>query len=153
MQVLIKKYTKEQIPEVVMFERRLREEEDVYGWDIDEAYIKNLEKSFDDNRFGNALSFIAYIGDKVVGRIDATLLPSYCEGDIKAYLDWICVLKSYRHQGIAQILLGKLKEELRDMKILDLIAMIASNEESLKFYQSIPNAKIRDQRIWIRTDS
>ena len=36
-------YTRERIPEVVDFERRLREEEPFYSWEIDEAYQKRVE--------------------------------------------------------------------------------------------------------------
>lgn len=75
------------------FERRLREEED-WGWEIDDAYISAVEKSFDDRSFDGSVSLLAYVDGKVVGRIDACLLASRFDGSKKAYLDWICVLKS-----------------------------------------------------------
>ena len=40
---------------------------------------------------------------KVVGRIDSTKVCSHFDGSTKAYLDWICVIKSNRHRGVAQI--------------------------------------------------
>lgn len=52
-------YTRERIPDVMDFERRLREEEPFYNWEIDEAYQKRMEAAFDDPRFVNAVSLLA----------------------------------------------------------------------------------------------
>ena len=145
----IQKYTKDKIPDVLDFEARLRQEEDFWGWEIDEAYIQAVENSFEDNAFKNAISLLAYRENKVVGRIDAALIASHFDGSIKAYLDWICVIKSHRHQGVAQCLLNALKEELKQRHIDTLIALTAANEEAQRFYKSIPNSQMRDVGIWI----
>ena len=149
MNLTIKPYTKDKIPDVVDFENRLREEEDFWGWKIDDDYIKSVEKSFDDSTFDNAISLLAYDNDKVVGRIDSTLIASRFDGSKKAYLDWICVIKSYRHKGIAQRLLEELKEILKGKNIDTLIALTAANEEAQSFYKSIPDSEMRDVGIWI----
>ena len=99
-------YTQERIKDVLAFERRLREEENFWGWEIDEAYEAAVERSFQDPRFANALSLLAYREGQVVGRIDAVLICSRFDGSVKAYLDWICVLKSQRHRGAAQALMA-----------------------------------------------
>ena len=145
----IRPYTKERSPDVLDFEQRLRAEEDVWGWEIDEAYIQCVKESFQDGRFENALSFLAYREERVIGRIDAVLLPSHFDGSIKAYLDWICVLKSCRHQGAAQALLAALKSELKSRGVDTLIALTASNEEAQHFYKSIPDSEMHDVGIWI----
>ena len=85
----------------------------------------------------------------VAGRIDAVLLPSHFDGSVKAYLDWICVIKSYRHQGIAQALLDELKKQLKERGVTTLIALTASNEEAQRFYRSIPDSEMKDTGIWI----
>ena len=131
------------------FEKRLREEEDFWGWEIDEAYVKAVEKSFDDSAFRDSISMLAYDGHNVVGRIDSTVIASHFDGSKKAYLDWICVIKSRRHMGVAQALLQTLKETLKGMGISTLIALTASNEEAQRFYKSIPNSEMRDIGIWI----
>lgn len=59
------------------------------------------------------------------------------------------VLKSYRHRGVAQRLLETLREILKARHIDTLIALTASNEEAQRFYQRIPNSKMRDVGIWI----
>ena len=86
---------------------------------------------------------------KVVGRIDCSLIHSHFDGSVKAYLDWICVIKSYRHQGVAQGLMTALQAELKTHGIGTLIGLIASNEDAQRYYRSLPNAKIKYEGIWI----
>ena len=147
--IKIELYTKEKIPDVVAFEKQLREEEDVWGWEIDDAYIKSVTDSFDDPRFQNALSLLAYLGEKVVGRIDVVRIPSYFDGTVKAYLDWICVLKSARHKGVAQALMNEMRSRLKAEGIDTLIALTASNDEAQRFYKSVPDSSMHDIGIWI----
>ena len=142
-------YTKERIPDVLAFEKQLRAEEDVWGWEIDDAYIKSVTDSFDDPRFQNALSLMAYIGEQVVGRIDVVRIPSYFDGTVKAYLDWICVLKSARHKGVAQALMNEMRSRLKAEGIDTLIALTASNDEAQRFYKSVPDSSMHDIGIWI----
>ena len=54
-------YTAAAIQDVIAFERHLREEEDVWGWVIDDAYIAQVQKSFEGDIFRDALSFLAYL--------------------------------------------------------------------------------------------
>lgn len=145
----IKEYTKDCIPDVLQFERDLRAEEDFWGWEIDEKYISDVTASFEDPAFSNSLSLLAYVDGKVVGRIDSTRICSRFDGSTKAYLDWICVIKSYRHAGVAQALMEALRKELKNQGVDTLIGLIASNEEAQRFYRSLPNAQIRDEGIWI----
>ena len=149
MNIAVKRYTKERLKDVLDFERRLREEENFWGWEIDDAYIKSVEKSFDDLAFSNAFSLLAYVDDKVVGRIDTSLIVSHFDGSKKAYLDWICVIKSYRHNGVAQKMLSELLVRLKENNIDTLIALTASNEEAQRFYKNIPNSEMKDIGIWI----
>ncbi len=149
MELKIQTYTKDRIPDVLNFEKRLRKEEDFWGWEIDPAYISAVEKSFDDKSFNDAISLLAYDGREVVGRIDASLIASRFDGSKKVYLDWICVVKSSRHQGVAQRLLESLRQILKDRQIDTLIALTAANEEARRFYKSIPDSVMRDVGIWI----
>ena len=86
---------------------------------------------------------------KVVGRIDSSIIASHFDGSKKAYLDWICVIKSYRHSGVAQRMLSELIQRLKSQNIETLIALTASNDEAQRFYKSIPNSEMRDTGIWI----
>ena len=149
MKLQIKRYTKDKIRDVLDFEYRLREEENFWGWEINDSYIRSVEKSFDDSAFENSISLLAYDGDKVIGRIDSTIIASHFDGSKKAYLDWICVIKSYRHQGVAQQMLEALRGILKNNNIDTSIALTASNDEAQNFYRNIPNSKMRDIGIWI----
>ena len=146
---LILPYTKERIPDVLDFERWLREEEDFWGWEINDAYTAAVEKSFSDPRFDQSISLLAYVNGTVVGRIDSTLVCSHFDGSVKAYLDWICVLNSHRHKGIAQTLMTELRRRLKEAGADTLIGLIASNPEAQRFYRSLEKAEIKDEGIWI----
>ena len=147
--MIVKPFTENEIDDVLDFEKRLREEEDVWGWEIDDAYIESVRASFHDGRFMNSISLLAYIDGSVAGRIDAVLIPSHFDGSVKAYLDWICVLKSRRHAGVAQALLGELRRILKEKGVDTLIALTAANEEAQRFYKSVPDSIMRDVGIWI----
>lgn len=149
MELEIQAYTKDRIPDVLDFERRLRKEEEDWGWEIDQAYISAVERSFDDRSFDDSISLLAYDGGAVVGRIDASLIASRFDGSKKAYLDWICVIKSSRHRGVAQRLLESLRQILKDRQIDTLIALTAANEEAQRFYKNVPDSIMRDVGIWI----
>ncbi|MBR6957417.1 MAG: GNAT family N-acetyltransferase, partial [Erysipelotrichaceae bacterium] len=84
-----------------------------------------------------------------VGRIDSSMISSHFDGSTKAYLDWICVLKSYRHHGVAQKLLEELRKKLKERGVTTLIALTAANEEAQRFYKNIPDSLMRDIGIWI----
>ena len=131
------------------FERRLREEEPGWGWEIDGAYTAAVEKSFSDPRFTHSLSLLASVDGRVAGRIDSTLICSHFDGSVKAYLDWICVLQSQRHKGTAQALMTELRRRLKEAGADTLIGLIASNPEAQRFYRSLENAEIKDEGIWI----
>ena len=145
----IVRYTKDRIGEVIDFERRLREEENLWGWEIDEAYIRKVEASFEDPSFGGSVSLLAYLNGKVIGRIDSAIIASHFDGSKKAYLDWICVVKSSRHQGVAQKLLAELRRILKERGIDTLIALTAQNQEAQSFYSKVPDSIMRDTGIWI----
>ena len=112
--------------------------------------MKQLEESFSDERFNTAVSLVAYNDEQVVGRIDASIISS--RNDVScfsAYLDWICVLKSERHNKVAQALLGGLRKELKKQGVGLLIALMANNDEAQRFYRNVENASIHDTGIWM----
>ncbi len=149
--ISIKRLEKEDIPNLIAFESELRNQEpDTYYWEPDETYKRQLEASFDDERFNTALSFIAIKDAKVIGRIDASILASRSDAScFSAYLDWICVLKSERHNQVAQALLESLRAECKAQGVGVLIALMANNAEAQSFYHHVKDASIHDKGIWI----
>lgn len=147
--VSILPFTIDRLDDVICFEKNLRGEEDVWGWEIDDKYISAVKDSFFDRSFDDCVCLLAYFEGRVVGRIDASMIKTRFDGSIRAYLDWICVLKSHRHKGIAQSLLKELCKVLKERGIASLVGLTAANEEAQKFYRSIPNSEMRDIGIWI----
>ncbi|MBQ6222000.1 MAG: GNAT family N-acetyltransferase [Solobacterium sp.] len=147
----IKRLEKEDIPRVIEFEQELRRQEpDTYYWEPDEFYVKQLEQSFEDPRFTTAMSFIAVREGQVIGRIDASLISSRSDAScFTAYLDWICVLKSERHNKVGQELLHALRNECKEQGAGILVALMADNAEAQRFYQGVEDASIHDTGIWI----
>ena len=147
----VKEFEKDDIDRVIAFERELRKQEpDIYYWEPDATYRKLLEQSFEDERFRNAISFIAVRDDKVIGRIDASLISSRSDAScFSAYMDWICVLKSERHHKVAQALLNTLRKRCKELGVGVLIALMANNNEAQSFYKSVENASMHDTGIWI----
>lgn len=147
----IKEFQREDIDRVIEFEKELRlQEPDTYYWDPDGSYKKQLEQSFADPRFNTAISLIAVKENKVIGRIDASLISSRSDAACySAYMDWICVLKSERHNKVAQSLLNALRDECKNQGVGVLIALMANNAEAQSFYKGVENASIHDTGIWI----
>ena len=143
--------TADMLPALFVYERRLSEEEPgFYRWTEEADYQEKVRASFGGDVFANALSFVAVAADgSIVGRIDAALIPSHFDGSVKAYLDWICVLKSWRHRGVAQALMATLRKALAARGIDTLVGLIAANEEAQRFYRGMEKALIRDEGIWI----
>ena len=146
----IKDLAKEDIDKVVTFEKELRRQEpDTYFWDIDDTYIKNVSNSFDDPRFMDAISFLAIADDHVVGRIDISLIASKCSGIIDtAFLDWICVLKSRRHEGIGQAMINHAKRYLKEKGVTSFIILTSENEEAKRYYDAMEKDASIMRALW-----
>ena len=144
-------FEEKHIEMLLEYEKELRRQEpDTYYWEPDENYKNALINSFSDDRFNTAVSYIAVMDDKVIGRIDASLITSRSDAACcSAYLDWICVLKSERHNKVAQELLNTLRAELKARNVSLLIALMANNDEAQRFYKSVEGAAIHDQGIWM----
>ena len=147
----IAELTEAMLPRMFAYEQQLSAEEPgYYHWTETEDYQQKVQASFHDQRFANALTLVAVTEDeRIVGRIDASLIPTHFDGSMKCYLDWICVLKSWRHRGVAQALMAALRKELNTHGIDTLVGLIAANEEAQRFYRSMQGAMIRDEGIWI----
>ena len=85
-----------------------------------------------------------------MGRIDASVIASRSDAACgSVYLDWICVLKSERHQRIAQALLRALREACRARGAELLIALAAGNGEAQRFYRAVEGASLHDTGVWM----
>ena len=81
--------------------------------------------------------------DRAVGRIDFAILPSFSfGGNVQAYVDWVYVLKEYRHKGIAQFLFTQMGEYLKGLGIHEYFLHMANNSDAQRFYRSLSGAVI-----------
>ncbi len=149
--ISIESFTKDRIDDVMEFEAELRRQEPgIFFMEAGEKYQELLEDSFHDPRFLNTFSLLAYADDRVVGRIDAALIASRSDACCQtAYLDWICVLKEERHHKVARTLLAELRKRLKEQGVEMLIAVVAGNPESRRFYEAVEDASIHDEAIWM----
>lgn len=85
----------------------------------------------------------------MASRIDGTILASRFDGSVNGYLDWICVVKSSPHAGIAQTLLAELRRRMKQAGATRLIALMAANEEAQRFCRAVEGASIHDEGIWM----
>ena len=149
--ISVEKFTQDRIGAVLEFGAELRRQEpDTFFADAGENYRARLERSFEDGRFTNAVSLLAWEDGRVIGRIDAVILAARSDANcVTAYLDWICVLKEARHRGVAQRLLAELRRELKGRGVETLIAVMAHNPESVRFYKAVEKASIHDEAVWM----
>lgn len=141
---------KESLRSLVSFEKEARETEPgvLYGnFDEGEFYNKTL-KALKDPTFGNANTLLCFQGEKVVGRLDFSIISSFAfGGDKQLYIDWIYVLKEYRHKKIAQGLFEEVEKYMKKNNIDRYFLIAAENEEAQRLYHNMDNVKITRQEI------
>ena len=111
---------------------------------VDEESIKNRVT---DPFFNKTTSILAKIDSKVVGRIEYHFYGCMQDGYRMAYVDWIYVLKAYRHQGIAQMLFSEFETHC-DMNDINQYYLIrANNHNADRFYSHFADAELSQSPI------
>lgn len=128
-------------------EARMTEPEIFLGEFNGEEYKAKISKSLIEKEFLNTKVLIAYNEEKVIGRIDLMILASLMDGGKRGYVDWIYVLKEYRHNKVAQELFKKGEEYLKSVGVNDYFLIVARNHESQSFYHSFNNCNIETSEI------
>ena len=121
---------------------------------------------FDEVRFAtetaNALHNPLYVSAKclmcadkaigVIGRLDFSILYSYAfGGGLRIYVDWVCVLKAYRHKKIAQLLFAEMENYIKKIGVNEYFLISAANAEAQNFYHAFENAEINQQTVLTKT--
>ena len=120
------------------------EEPDVLmSYVIDEEGIKSRIS----NSFFNSINILARTDNKIVGRIEYHFYGCIQDGYKMAYVDWVYVLKSYRHQGIAQKLFKEFERDCIRNNIDEYFLICAENEEADRFYKHFENVGLRNSPI------
>lgn len=85
-------------------------------------------------------SLIAYRSEQPVGYAILVLRqydsPLFCEDHKSIYIDQMCVIEEYRHQGIGKILMNRIKEFAHDKNIKRIeLSVWVDNVSAIKFYE------------------
>lgn len=112
----------------------MREEPDMMTTEeVDEEGIKNRIL---DPFFGRTTSVLARENGAVVGRIEYHFYGCVQDGARMAYVDWVYVLKSHRHRGIAQMMFQEFERDCARNDIDQYYLIRATNAEADRFYGS-----------------
>jgi len=143
--------TSENIDMLIKFEQEARiSEPDVFlgGFDVDEFKEETLAAL--KNPVFNSSRCMLCNTDKAqtIGRIDFSIVSSFSfGGNLQVYVDWIYVIKEFRHKGIAQLLFSKMEAYIKDMGIFEYFLLTAENSEAQSFYHSVESAEIKNSEI------
>lgn len=108
---------------------------------IDEPGIKNRVS---DSFFGRTTSILAREDGRVVGRIEYHFYGCMQDGYKMAYVDWVYVLRAYRHKGIAQMLFHEFEKDCVQNDIDQYYLIRAVNEEAGRFYCHFEDAQLSE---------
>lgn len=111
---------------------------------IDEQGIKNR---ISDPFFARTTSILAKEDGKVVGRIEYHFYGCMQDGYRMAYVDWVYVLKAYRHKGIARLLFAEFEKDCMQNNIDQYYLIRATNEEANRFYGNFEGAESDDAPV------
>lgn len=111
---------------------------------VDEEAVKKIVA---DPFFCRTTSILAKIDNKVVGRIEYHFYGCLQDGYRMAYVDWVYVLKAYRHQGIAQKLFAEFEKDCVKNNINQYYLIRAKNDDADKFYTHFADVELMDSPI------
>lgn len=115
---------------------------------IDEYAIKRrLEEPF----YRNTTSLLATENGKVVGRIEYHFYGCLQDGYRMAYVDWIFVLREYRHRGIGQALFRAFERDCRENQIDQYYLIEADNKNAERFYSGFAEVERKNAPILRKT--
>ena len=121
-------------------------EPDIFIEDFDAAKFKEgTEKALQNPLFAPARCMMCVNDEgRAVGRVDFSIVPSFSfgGGNLQAYVDWVYVLKEYRHRGVAQMLFTQMACYIKDISVSEYFLIMAENSEAQSFYRSIEGAEI-----------
>ena len=147
----IEMLTSENIGILVDFEREARETEpDIWIDEFNaEDFKRDLLNAMKNHVYSAARCMMCLDDDsKVIGRIDFSIVSCFAfGGNLQVYVDWVYVLKDFRHKGAAQFLFAKMEEYIKKLGIDEYFLLTAENDEAQKFYKSVKGAEIENKEV------
>lgn len=111
---------------------------------IDERGIKSR---ISDSFFNRTTSILARENSTIVGRIEYHFYGCMQDGCKMAYVDWVYVLKSHRHKGIAQRLFHEFERDCTQNNINQYYLIRATNEEASRFYKNFEDVELNEAPV------
>ena len=108
---------------------------------IDEAGIRDRVA---DPFYAGTKSLLAFEEDRVAGRLEYHFYGCLQDGARMAYVDWVYVLKEYRHKGIAQGLFREFEAECRKNEINQYYLIRSVKPEADRFYHGFEGAELSE---------
>lgn len=130
-------------------ERALSEEPDMML--VEEVNENAIKERLCDPFFRNKKSILAIVNDEVVGRIEYHFYGCLQDGYRMAYVDWVYVLKSHRHHGVAQRLFQEFEKDCLKQHIDQYYLIRATNDNAERFYKNFTNAELSEQPVLRKT--
>ena len=136
---------------IVRLEQDARDTEpDIFLEDFDAGKFKEeTENALGNPLFASARCMMCVNDEgRAVGRIDFAMVTSFAfGGNTQVYVDWVYVLKEYRHKGIAQFLFAQMADYIKGLGIDEYFLLTAENDEAQRFYRSVDGAEIRNCEV------
>lgn len=108
---------------------------------VDEQGIKSR---ISDPFFNRTTSILAKENGMIAGRIEYHFYGCMQDGYRMAYVDWVYVLKAYRHKGIAQKLFVEFEKDCVQNNINQYYLIRAINEEANRFYEHFEDVQLEE---------
>lgn len=118
---------------------------------VDNVDEEGIRRRVEDPFFNKTMSILAKIDGQVVGRIEYHFYGCLQDGYKMAYVDWIYVLKSFRHQGIARKLFAEFEKDCLKNDINQYYLIRAKNHEADSFYTHFDGVELIDSPILRKT--
>lgn len=113
----------------------------------DEVDEEGIKSRVQDPFFMKTTSILAKENGKVVGRIEYHFYGCMQCGTRMAYVDWVFVLKRYRHRGIAQKLFAEFEKDCRQIGIDQYYLIRATNDDADRFYKNFLGVQLSESPI------
>ncbi|MCM1542712.1 MAG: GNAT family N-acetyltransferase [Blautia sp.] len=125
---------------IAYLKRAMSEEpEKMTAESLDEDGIRNR---LDDPFYRHTKSILAMEDGLVIGRIEYHFYGCMQDGYRMAYVDWVYVLREYRHRGVAQQLFRELERDCAENHIFQYYLIRAADKEADSFYKRFRDAEL-----------
>lgn len=148
--MIIKKLTSDNVEDYISYlKKALAEEPEMMC--TEKVKEEEIRKSVNDPLFSKSSSLLAYMDGEIAGRIEYHFYGCIQDVYKMAYVNWLYVMKKYRHQGIARQLFAEFEKDCKSRGIDQYFLLRAENEGAERFYRAFEGAELSDAPILRKT--